>query len=271
MSTKATPVLIVLVSVVLSVGLSSLLGSKRAGESRAATTLAQAPLDVQALEQRLAELERRLDELGPVLVAAEVPSEAAPPSAQRTDLTVDSAEQSALDGRIAALERLLAQFESPERDSPREKARREQAERLEREEAIRTAQSILANPASPVAEMLVAHETLRRVADAYTPTMVQALVQIGTSDPDSDTRARVWCNFDGSSHLPELVPHLLRALSTDPEPRVRDEASETLGNYLDDPDVLAAVKYAAEFDVSARVRQKAVRTLQESGALVTER
>ena len=63
----------------------------------------------------------------------------------------------------------------------------------------------------------------------------------------------------------------MHALSNDLDPGVRDEASETLGNYADDPAVLAALRYAAENDESPQVRHKAARTLKELGLLVTDR
>ena len=101
--------------------------------------------------------------------------------------------------------------------------------------------------------------------------MVADLVQIGLTAIDPEHRADVWRNFDGASHLPALVPHLRDALSNDRDPRARDEAAETLGNYLDDPEVLAALKWSAENDESPRVRQKALRTLNAWNLLLSER
>lgn len=264
--------LIVLVSVLLSVSVSYWLGSSRARESRAAPTSHLDPGPYQALELRLAKLEARVDEFSLPLSAPEEPAETLPVPARRVALANDAETGGALAARMAALERRLATLEpvSDEAQALQEELEQEERER-QREQEILDAQATLADPRATVAEKVEAHGTLRRVADAYTSFMVADLVRIGANDPVAAVRANVWRYFDGSSHLPELVPHLLHALAHDLEAPVRDEAAETLGNYADDPAVLAALRYAAEHDESPKVRQKAARTLRELESFVTDR
>lgn len=270
MTTKPSLLLIILVSVLLSVSLSYLFGFHGPRENRAALTSHLDPGAYQALELRLARLEERVAEFSLPLSAPEEPAEAASAPARRTVVTSDAESDVALAARMAALERRLARIEpgpsevlALEEDLEREERQREQE--------ILDAQRTLADPRATVAEKVEAHETLRRVADAYTSFMVADLVRIGANDPDPAVRSNIWCYFDGSSHLPELVPHLLHALSRDLEASVRNEAAETLGNYANDPAVLAALRYAAENDESSEVRQKAARTLMELGLFVTDR
>ena len=93
--------------------------------------------------------------------------------------------------------------------------------------------------------------------------MVQELLRVAQTSSEAQVRADVYRFFDGASALPMLVPHLLQVLAHDPEESVRDEAAETLGNYQDDPVVVAALRSSAERDQSGRVRKKAHRTLDE--------
>ena len=123
------------------------------------------------------------------------------------------------------------------------------------------AEYAILDPAATVAEVLAAHESLRGVEDAYTPDVVAVLMELGDTHADPEVRGDVWRLFDGRTHLPELVPSLLRALG-DADFRVRREAAETLGNYADDPVVLAALRRIAESDPSPEVRERALRTLR---------
>lgn len=209
---------------------------------------------------RLAQLEKRVAELGEQGQALRVPIDA--------NVTADRGDQPSNSDRIGALERRVAALEQAQARSPANPvAPRPPAElnlqaqlRLAREQGSRR----VLDPKATDKDKVKAHEALRYVPDAYTPAMVQELVRIGNSHPDADTRADVWRFFDGRSHIPTLVPHLLQALVQDASEKVRDEASETLGNYLKDPTVLLALRYAAENDASMRVRRKAIRTLRQN-------
>lgn len=54
-----------------------------------------------------------------------------------------------------------------------------------------------------------------------------------------------------------LVPPLMQALGQDAEAAVREEAAETLENYLDQPGVRQILETAARSDPDADVRRQA--------------
>lgn len=170
---------------------------------------------------------------------------------------------------VAALEQRLAQVE---RHSPANPGHTLMRQALDRQQPNATtaaeAQRVLADAAASVDDKVEAHQRLRRVANAYTPAMVQDLVRIAETDPRPVARANVWTWFDGATLLPELVRPLLRALAHDPDGAVRAEAAETLGNYLDNPAVLPALRQAAQDDADEPVRAKAQRTLTQLGPRV---
>ena len=99
--------------------------------------------------------------------------------------------------------------------------------------------------------------------DAYTDEMVHELIRIGESESEASLRADVWRNFDGATNIPDLIKPLLHAVNYDGSDRVRAEAAETLGNYVNDPVVLETLRRIAENDPSVEVRRKALRELSE--------
>ncbi len=110
-----------------------------------------------------------------------------------------------------------------------------------------------------------AHKRLRRLEDPYTDAMLDELLRIAESSPDEELRGNVWTYFDGTAHLPDLVPRLMNAARNDPSAAVRTEAVETLGNYLDDPSVRALLESILRDDPDKSVRDRARRTLREGG------
>jgi hypothetical protein len=215
---------------------------------------------IQELEARLA----RLEELAarpvaaPASAASEVPRwrDDADPRADPHAVTPTILAQ-----RLLALERRLEESQGRAPDPERAAA---PAPRDGQQPVAAARRTILDKAASADAK-LEAHRQLRRVRDAYTPDMVDELVRIATLDPRGEVRAAVWTFFDGSSHLPQLVPTLLRALVHDVDSRVREEAAETIGNYVkDDLGVVSALRQAAESDADPRVRAKAKRTLGDT-------
>lgn len=267
MSPRSSPFLIVIASVFVAAGVYFWLRGVPAASHPAASG---SPSDLVALEERVATLERTAR--APAAARSSSPLErAAIPPSERTVVTSEAASIAELVERIEALERRLDErHQGPVARSPAEIAALELASEREQEEAVRAAKAVLEDPSASREAKLAAHEALRNVVDAYTPAMVADLAEIGMNDPDPGVRADVWRNFDGSSHLPDLVPHLLRALTSDSDPGPRNEASETLGNYVEDPEVLAALRYAAQNDSSPQVRRKIERTLAEWAWLVRD-
>jgi hypothetical protein len=113
-----------------------------------------------------------------------------------------------------------------------------------------------------------AHGRLRWVAGDYSAAALAELIRIGARSADAALRADVWRLFDGASTPPALMQPLLTALARDGSPIVRSEAAETLGHFLGDPRVVAALNAATQ-DADPDVQAKARRTL--SGALPSAR
>jgi hypothetical protein len=214
-------------------------------------------LRIDALAQRVGQIEHANDSPPPT---------AAPFEAKPERVAVanhDDGRVAALEARVRALEiRSVAAAHTPGSSDPFTGLLTPEG----RAELIATATRIICDPRSKPGELVAAHEKLRFVPDAYTPAMVQALVAVGTTSPDSLTRSQIWANFDGASRFPQIVQPLLNALANDTSDHVRNEASETLGQYLDDPVVKKALENAAKSDSSQDVRDKAMRTLRSGSS-----
>jgi hypothetical protein len=251
MNQKVSTLLTVLISVAVAVPTALLLqGSPDVVVREGATP------DDPARLARLAQLEKRIQELAEQGQTLRVPIHEGGEERAGLDRIA------ALEKRVAALERARRGRREPASVPPRQPADPDLEARLRvvREQG----RARVLDPKLSDKEKVRAHEALRQVPDAYTPAMVQELVRIGTSHQDAHIRADVWRFFDGRSQIPALVPSLLQALVNDSSEEVRDEASETLGNYLKDPTVLFALRHAAQHDTSMRVRRKAIRTLQQN-------
>jgi outer membrane murein-binding lipoprotein Lpp len=217
---------------------------------------------VDALAASVQELQRRVAALEAQLAA---PRAAVPPA---PDDGPAREQVAALERRLAALERPRAARPAMPQDVAAAAHGGVAQPPETKEDAARreAAQRTILDPKASVKDKLAAHEQLRRVPDAYTPAMVQELLRIAAATDDGQERADVWRCFDGSSKLPALVQPLLRALASDPADIAREEAAETLGNYLDDPVVESALQWSAARDGAERVRAKAQRTLQSGPA-----
>jgi HEAT repeat protein len=88
-------------------------------------------------------------------------------------------------------------------------------------------------------------------------TAAIALVQ---TSQNAETRAEVWRQMNGAKEA-ALVPQLLASLQTDPDARVRKEAAEALGDYVDQPEVQAALRVASTSDADQTVRRQAEQSL----------
>lgn len=93
-------------------------------------------------------------------------------------------------------------------------------------------------------------------ADARDSTVVVSMIDVYHGSTDVVTRADVLRQLDGVTD-PALLPVLLDALANDPEADVREEAAETLGEYMPDPGVESALRHAAANDADAGVRKEA--------------
>ena len=64
---------------------------------------------------------------------------------------------------------------------------------------------------------------------------------------------------------PALKPHLINGMLKDEDPKVREEAAETLAPFGSDPYVQSALKAAAQNDSDQKVREQAIESLQKRG------
>ena len=121
--------------------------------------------------------------------------------------------------------------------------------------------AILAPLATPQSK-LEAWARLRRAGpDAWNDAVVLEMARLGINSPDAAVRADVWRQADGNSKSDLIVPSLLQALATDTAANVREEAAETLENYLDQPRVRVALEQAAAHDTDNGVRNQALQSL----------
>ena len=216
----------------------------------------------------------RLDDIARRLLAVEsrtaasqsAPSAIAEPSPLRTAADHLPADRIAeLASRLQAVEARLARLDgaAPHRD-PRGLVSEANAPETAAQPPLTKvdAQQLVLNVRATAEDRVRAQEALRRVSDAYTPAMVQELLHLAMTHPDGQLRAAIWRNFDGATVVEGITPALLDAVARDAEPSAREEAAETLGNYLADPAVKAALQVAADHDAEEKVRNKAKRTLE---------
>lgn len=256
--------LLVLVSVGLSVGIC--LAVMPGADPASMTNPAFNPQSLEQLEQRIAALEQR----APIRTANPAPD--ARPERKPIDRTKSELDLRSLEKRIAKLEistatlpaelpnfndfnSIVSPFYNPE----------DKLEVAKASHRIAAARQVILDRTATVEEKINAHNSLRRVANAYNPQMAHEMIQIGLHNEQDTIRARVWTTFDGDSakHLPVLVPHLIDAVNNDRSAHVRKEAAETLGNFPNDASAIAALERIAKNDPDESVRNRAQRTLDE--------
>jgi HEAT repeat protein len=120
------------------------------------------------------------------------------------------------------------------------------------------------NPQASVEERLAALRALR-TADARTPDVVQAMLQLEATSTDAKVRADIFRQLSGVRD-PVLKPHLINGMLKDQDPKVREEAAETLGPFWSDPYVQSALKAAAQNDPDEKVRKQALESLEKKGS-----
>ena len=86
--------------------------------------------------------------------------------------------------------------------------------------------------------------------------VVDSMVTLGMYSEEPAVRADVWRQMSGLTEQSMLQP-LLDALRADPDAEVREEAAETLIDFLPDPVVEAALRDAAANDPDENVRDQA--------------
>jgi hypothetical protein len=218
---------------------------------------------------RLASLERRVEELVTLIeqrstVAREVAAPKRLPVAEQAGTSTEVTDALAsIEKRLDELERRVAE--------PRDRVERAQlrniheptpAARLQMlDETIRQGN----DPASTPEEMLIALSTLRGQtledgSDARLPVL-PSMIELARVSDDGEVRADVWRQLSGVT-APELLNPLLYALANDEHAKAREEAAETLADYMPDPLVESALRYAFDNDADRGVRRQAVEGIE---------
>jgi hypothetical protein len=220
---------------------------------------------VQQLSQRLERLERREPLVGrgpaaPVLVAAggEVTREEGErdgDTVRRVPLGDGGAALARLDARLSLLERERQERLDESARREREKAVRQAEDERRRQESTVSARETILDASASIADKSQAWRRLR--SGGWTDAVVQEMVRLAQSSTDPAFRADVWRQADARERNLLLVPPLLQALGQDAEAAVREEAAETLENYLDQPGVRQVLETAARSDPDADVRRQA--------------
>lgn len=208
---------------------------------------------------RLATLEGRVDELELAPVATGMPErmraendveavEARLVKLEDSIQAINAVSTNAEDLRIDELNRRMGMLSSGD----------EQGERMTADDA----RLKVLDPAASDAEKLDAWRALRD-ADSWGDDVVDEMVRVAQASTDADVRADIWRQADGKDRNARLVGPMIQALRSDPEAKVREEAAETLANYLTEPGVIPALEDAAQNDAKSDVRGQAQRSLRK--------
>jgi hypothetical protein len=215
------------------------------------------------LRARVEQLEAESRTPAPVVTA--VPVQRAE-TAERQPAPADS--DPALAQRLAALERAIGvlQQRADQRDaSPAPASVVKQPDPVERERRVKDNQQVILDPRSDDKTKLTAWGQLRGLGDSWNDAVVATMTHLGLTSTDAKVRADVWRQADGGSRVhPVMCNALLQALGGDRDANVRDEAAETLENYLGQPGVREALELASRSDLDEKVRRRAVETLSRA-------
>ncbi len=218
------------------------------------------------LEQRVVAIEESLAELRQELAwLARAPRETSPtPDPQAREAEEDLE-------RIAKIEETLRRLEAAEDrgarvfDLMRQGSRGKDAdEALEASRSIDEWQRLAMDPNSTEEEQVQALRALRGKQDVHgndaRDPIVPAMVELAGRTTDARLRGDIWRQLSGNTH-PALRQPLLDSLAFDQDKDVREEAAETLADFLPDATVEQALRYAAQNDAHDDVREEAQRAL----------
>ena len=122
-------------------------------------------------------------------------------------------------------------------------------------------QAAAMDPTKSAEDRLQALARLRRVPDARTRGVVTGMLRLFETSTNSDVRVNILRNLHRALPL-DLKGPVIRALQSDPEREIREEAAETLGPHINDPVVRAALEHASRNDVNEKVREEAADSLR---------
>lgn len=224
------------------------------GARTAGLVVATATDDVLA---RLDGIERRLARAEP---AVSVPVSAAP-DRQPSDGAPDDVAR-----RLAVLQRQVEELVArrAERDvagAPQTPDPQAEQRRIEVDKRIAAQQAVILDPRSDDKQKLAAWSQLRQLKDSWNDGVVATMTHLGLTATDPLVRADVWRQADGRSTHPAMASALLQALTADAHAKTREEAAETLANYMSVAGVRQALELASTNDADAGVRRQALDSL----------
>lgn len=216
------------------------------------------------------ELHARLEQLEaewrkPVPVTGAVPAERAPTAERQPALLASDPEVARrlaeLEKAFTALQQREARGDAVLAGAPLVKV----PDPVERARRVQDNQQLILDPGSDDKAKLRAWGKLRDLEDSWNDAVVATMTHLGLTSADAKVRADVWRQADGGSRVhPVMCNALLQALAFDVDAKVRDEAAETLENYLGQPGVRQALDLASRSDADEKVRRRAVETLSRA-------
>jgi hypothetical protein len=229
--------------------------------SRLAADVSDATVHLAAIESRITRIEDALAGL----------RDRSPASIAPRPIDPDVEEKGTMAARLDKLEGAVAQLADSMRPGATPKAPRDTAPSA-RDPAVAKAidawVETARNASMAEQDRLVALRSLRGKqlpdgTDARLP-VVEDMVRLAETSNDAATRADVWRQLSHVTHRSMLAP-LLAALQNDAAPNVREEAAETLADFLPDDNVRRALLHAAENDQSPKVKSQAWDSLGARG------
>lgn len=226
-------------------------------------------------EQRFTDFEQRLHELEQRALEARQSAESVGSGPARHPVTGDDEDPAVpasttpgsdalavlrdLDARLSRLEALQQSVEDEEARREEEHARR----LAEQRQRIVDAPRVILDPTQTALAKSEAWEALRRAdASTWTDAVVAEIVRVAQTSDDPEVRANIWRCADADRAHRLLRQPLLDAVLRDADERVREEAAETLENYVDDPAVVTVLERIVQSDASPAVRDEARRALE---------
>jgi hypothetical protein len=192
--------------------------------------------EVEDLKARIAQLERGHAAAPPAPADSGSPAE------------TSSGDLSQLKRRIEALE----QRQSPARFQPPDAGRPTRGNQT----LIDAQKKRLFDSSQTEISRAQALNTLRMQGAHKTDDVVDAGLALLAQSKEPATRIRIIRSLQGADNA-RVVSPMLTLLGADPDENARQEAAGTLGDYVQQPEVKAALELAASNDASERVRRRA--------------
>jgi hypothetical protein len=161
--------------------------------------------------------------------------------------------------RLTAIEQSVAALQRPSKE-PKVRVEPTRRDPTDLTEARRRATDSLASEQ----ERLAALKALRGLKVGGQPAIsrdvVLSMIDLAEHSEDASMREDVYRNLHGVKDS-LLRDSMLRALASDPSPKVRQKVAQDIDTFLPDPVVENALRQAADGDLDPGVREQALKTL----------